>query len=42
MGVNLSARELLDPQLPNEVERALTAAGLAPGALTLEITESVL
>jgi EAL domain-containing protein (putative c-di-GMP-specific phosphodiesterase class I) len=42
VGVNLSARELLDPQLPAEVERALAAAGLEPGALTVEITESVL
>jgi diguanylate cyclase (GGDEF)-like protein len=42
VGVNLSARELLDPQLPAEVEGALAAAGLEPGALTVEITESVL
>jgi EAL domain-containing protein (putative c-di-GMP-specific phosphodiesterase class I) len=42
MGVNLSARELLDPQLPAEIERALAAAGLERGALTVEITESVL
>jgi diguanylate cyclase (GGDEF)-like protein len=42
MGVNLSARELLDPQLPGEVDGALAAAGLERGALTVEITESVL
>jgi diguanylate cyclase (GGDEF)-like protein len=42
MSVNLSARELLDPELPAEIERALAAAGLERGALTVEITESVL
>jgi diguanylate cyclase (GGDEF)-like protein len=42
MGVNLSARELLDSALPAEIERAVGGAGLERGALTVEITESVL
>jgi diguanylate cyclase (GGDEF)-like protein len=42
LGVNLSARELLDPELPERMTAALDAAGLGPGALTIEITESVL
>jgi EAL domain-containing protein (putative c-di-GMP-specific phosphodiesterase class I) len=42
LGVNLSTRELLDPELPERMTAALAAAGLGPGALTIEITESVL
>jgi EAL domain-containing protein (putative c-di-GMP-specific phosphodiesterase class I) len=42
LGVNLSARELLDPELPERVTAAVDAAGLERGALTVEITESVL
>jgi diguanylate cyclase (GGDEF)-like protein len=42
LGVNLSTRELLDPELPERMTAALDAAGLEPGALTIEITESVL
>ena len=42
LGVNLSTRELLDPELPGRMTAALDAAGLEPGALTIEITESVL
>ncbi|MEA2385081.1 MAG: hypothetical protein QOH72_5052 [Solirubrobacteraceae bacterium] len=42
MGVNLSARELLDPALLRSVSDAMAAAGLERGALTVEITESVL
>jgi EAL domain-containing protein (putative c-di-GMP-specific phosphodiesterase class I) len=42
MGVNLSARELLDPELLQSVTDAMAAAGLERGALTVEITESVL
>jgi diguanylate cyclase (GGDEF)-like protein len=42
MGVNLSARELLDPALPAAIEGETAAAGLERGALTVEITESVL
>jgi len=40
--VNVSARQLDDPLLPTYVADALAASGLAPGQLTLEITESVL
>jgi EAL domain-containing protein (putative c-di-GMP-specific phosphodiesterase class I) len=42
MNVNLSARQLADPHLPERVERALRESGLEPGRLVLEITESVL
>jgi EAL domain-containing protein (putative c-di-GMP-specific phosphodiesterase class I) len=40
--VNVSARQLQHPGLWNHVAEALDASGLAPGLLTLEITESVL
>ncbi len=40
VSVNLSVRNLLDPELVEKVESALRASGLVPGALTLEITES--
>jgi EAL domain-containing protein (putative c-di-GMP-specific phosphodiesterase class I) len=40
IAVNVSARQLTDPQLPRTVAAALTAAGLDPAALCLEITES--
>jgi diguanylate cyclase (GGDEF)-like protein/PAS domain S-box-containing protein len=40
IAVNVSARQLSDPQLPGTVAAALTAARLDPGALCLEITES--
>ena len=40
MCVNLSARQFLDPRLPAEVEAAVVEAGLTPGALKLELTES--
>jgi diguanylate cyclase (GGDEF)-like protein/PAS domain S-box-containing protein len=42
ISVNLSARQLEDPGLPDEVSAALESSGLEPGLLTLEITESVL
>jgi diguanylate cyclase (GGDEF)-like protein/PAS domain S-box-containing protein len=42
MAVNISARQLLYPELVGEVEDALRMAALDPGSLTLEITESVL
>ena len=42
MSVNVSARQLSDPRLPNDVGDALAAAGLGGGALILEITESTL
>jgi EAL domain-containing protein (putative c-di-GMP-specific phosphodiesterase class I) len=40
--VNLSARQLLAPDLVAMVRSATTNAGLDPTALTLELTESVL
>jgi diguanylate cyclase (GGDEF)-like protein/PAS domain S-box-containing protein len=42
MSVNLSARQLEDPGLPDDVAAALERSGLEPSLLTLEITESVL
>jgi diguanylate cyclase (GGDEF)-like protein len=42
LSVNVSSRQLADPQLIPCVRAALTAARLAPDLLTLEITESVL
>jgi EAL domain-containing protein (putative c-di-GMP-specific phosphodiesterase class I) len=41
VAVNVSARQLADPQLVNDVVSILHDTGLAPEALTLEITESV-
>ncbi|AHG87841.1 diguanylate cyclase [Gemmatirosa kalamazoonensis] len=40
--VNLSARQLQDPSLADDVRAALDDAGLPPHALVLEITESVI
>jgi diguanylate cyclase (GGDEF)-like protein len=42
VAVNLSVRNLLDRGLPREIERLLSAHGLPPEALQLEITESML
>jgi EAL domain-containing protein (putative c-di-GMP-specific phosphodiesterase class I) len=42
ISVNLSARQLFDPQLTSTVRSVVAANGLRPGQLTLEITESVL
>jgi diguanylate cyclase (GGDEF)-like protein/PAS domain S-box-containing protein len=42
VAVNLSARQLADPDLIETVEDALTSAGLDPSLLVLEITETVL
>ncbi|CAA9447837.1 MAG: diguanylate cyclase/phosphodiesterase (GGDEF & EAL domains) with PAS/PAC sensor(s) [uncultured Rubrobacteraceae bacterium] len=42
IAVNLSARHLRYPGLVDEVARTLKRTKLAPGSLTLEITESVL
>jgi diguanylate cyclase (GGDEF)-like protein len=42
VSVNLSARSLHDPRLPELVEEALKATGAEPGQLTLEITESAI
>ena len=41
LAVNLSARQLDDPELVDTVRDALGQSGLAPSLLTLEITESV-
>ena len=42
VSVNLSARQLYDPNLVRQVETVLRTTGLDPDALWLEITESVL
>ncbi len=42
VSVNLSARQLYDPQLVAQVAGVLSTTGLEPDALWLEITESVL
>jgi EAL domain-containing protein (putative c-di-GMP-specific phosphodiesterase class I) len=40
VAVNLSARSLLDPQLPDDIAGVLARHGLAPDRLILEITET--
>jgi predicted signal transduction protein with EAL and GGDEF domain len=42
VSVNLSARNLLDVDFPDQVERLLTEAGLPPALLELEITETTM
>ena len=42
LSVNFSARQLQDPEIVKDVERVLVAAGLEPGCLVVEITESLL
>ncbi|MGH2929737.1 MAG: putative bifunctional diguanylate cyclase/phosphodiesterase, partial [Solirubrobacteraceae bacterium] len=42
VGVNLSVRNLLDHDLPRQVQRLLAAHGLPAEALQLEITESMI
>lgn len=42
VSVNLSARQFADPTLVETVAAALTATGLSPTGLRLEITESIL
>jgi diguanylate cyclase (GGDEF)-like protein len=42
IAVNLSASNLLDSQLPSQVDEALRSAGLPPRCLYLEITETTL
>ena len=42
VGVNLSARQFRHPALVTDIAAALRAAGLEPGALKLELTESVM
>jgi len=41
LAVNLSARQLYDPNLLDDVAAALAAVGADPGSLILEITETV-
>ncbi|HWQ16193.1 MAG TPA: EAL domain-containing protein [Roseiflexaceae bacterium] len=40
VSVNISARNLHDPQLPHLIQQVLAETGLAPRSLQLEITES--
>jgi EAL domain-containing protein (putative c-di-GMP-specific phosphodiesterase class I) len=40
LAVNLSVRNLLDPNLPQEVAKMLSQCGVEPNRLELEITES--
>jgi diguanylate cyclase (GGDEF)-like protein/PAS domain S-box-containing protein len=42
LSVNVSARQIVEPGLPETVAEALAATGLDPECLSLEITESVL
>lgn len=42
VSVNVSARQLESTGFVEDVRRALTASGIEPGSLTLEVTESVL
>jgi diguanylate cyclase (GGDEF)-like protein/PAS domain S-box-containing protein len=42
LSVNVSGRQVGDPGLPDRVAQIIAEAGLAPGTLGLEITESVL
>ncbi|MDQ1521444.1 MAG: hypothetical protein QOI55_2517 [Actinomycetota bacterium] len=42
LSVNLSARQLTQPELVHDVRRTLAAAGVAASGLCLEITETVL
>ena len=42
INVNISAKQLADPSLVDDLRAALQDTGLAPTALTLEVTESVL
>ena len=42
VNVNLSTWQLADPDLVSSARALLTDAGLAPGTLTLEVTESVM
>jgi diguanylate cyclase (GGDEF)-like protein/PAS domain S-box-containing protein len=41
MNVNVSARQLVDPDIVRDVAGALDASGLDPALLTLEITETI-
>ena len=41
MSVNLSARQFSDRSLPDQIQSTLAEAGVAPGCLDLEVTESM-
>jgi EAL domain-containing protein (putative c-di-GMP-specific phosphodiesterase class I) len=41
MSVNLSARQFSDRSLPDQIQSTLAEAGIAPGCLDLEVTESM-
>ncbi|MDP1925192.1 MAG: bifunctional diguanylate cyclase/phosphodiesterase [Thiobacillus sp.] len=41
VAVNLSARQFLDPELPQAVQAVLAETGLEPAYLELEVTESI-
>ncbi len=40
IAINLSARDLMDPELPDRISRILAEKSVPPKAITLEITES--
>jgi diguanylate cyclase (GGDEF)-like protein len=42
IAVNLSVRDLLDRELPDQIDSLLVSHGLAPDAMQLEITESMI
>lgn len=42
MGVNLSRRQLLDPNLLNDVDQIIAQTGIDPACLDLEITETMI
>ncbi len=42
VSVNVSGRQLAEPDFALDVDRVLRASGLPPSALTMEVTESVL
>lgn len=42
IAVNLTERDIADPDLPERYRSALAAHGLEPGAITLEVTETAL
>jgi len=42
VSVNVSPRQLADPDLPIQVQQVLSATGVDPARLSLEITESIL
>jgi EAL domain-containing protein (putative c-di-GMP-specific phosphodiesterase class I) len=41
IAVNLSARDFYEPDLPQNVAAAIALAGIAPDALDIEVTESI-